>query len=299
MNRVSFFLAFCLLSLKGLGQPIADIEIRKYHIQKMIITLNSPYQKTVEEYTYSRKGKQLIYRTTDFDIYKQHPPGTWEWKSFYQDTFLIKQVVKVYHSKVKVVNSGVILYGYEKETPFRRLWRSEKIASGEIVEEHYFYNKQRRLDSISIFSNDSSYSNGIRYSGNNLFYKTVKPQKTAKYVYYPDGELRQSIECNNYYRPLHSLDSAGCIRNNYTKQGDTLVQEVKQWNYVGRALTYGHKQVVKDGWAVYEERYGEEKSITVVKKNKRGLVTEVQTITYPVGRKQWKTKIKYNYFFWN
>src|SRR5688572_29995977 len=157
------------LALISSAQLPPDSLIKKYKIKKTVVTISAPYQKMIYETIYDKNGRSHIYKGIELDIDNDTLLFSSEEVSVYRDTFLIKQRLTGYDSEGKVTDSGLITYSYDNKLPYMLLMKTESQSNGSQKLEKYFYNKDNKLDSISLFSNDSSYSNGVPF-GNKLFY---------------------------------------------------------------------------------------------------------------------------------
>src|SRR5688572_25844952 len=283
-----------VLSLISSAQLPPDSLIKKYKIKKTVVTISAPYQKMIYETIYDKNGRSHIYKGIELDIDNDTLLFSSEEVSVYRDTFLIKQRLTGYDSEGKVTDSGLITYSYDNKLPYMLLIKTESQSNGSQKLEKYFYNNDNKLDSISFFSNDSSYSNGVPF-GNKLFYISPKPFKSIKYFFDNNNELWQSVECPNHWPHLNTIDSIGCKKIVYSRNNDTLITYIAR--HYRRGVEYTEaKKLIKNGATIYEENEWGERIERVTVKDKGGLVIE-ESINYPEQPK-WKTKITINYYFW-
>jgi hypothetical protein len=293
----SLFTIFLLHSLIVLGQfPSDDSIIRKYKIKKTIVTMTTPYQKAIFESIYDKYGKEVNNKETNFELANEKETQYFSrLEFFYRDSFLVHQILRVYNTQGDITDSSLIEYKHSEKKPYRRLYKSTRWSNGKQELEQYWYNPEDQLDSILSLSNDSSYENGMRNAGVNLFYNTLRPFRTPKYLYNSNRELLQSLECDNYSFPLYSPDSIGCKKIVYSKSKDTIIQHISTWYRNRGKETTQYKLFQKNNLPIYEEtEYGEKVKISYIK-DKRGLIIEQSIITYPPGRKSSETKIKFEY----
>jgi len=292
MKLLSIIL-FTFFSLTGSAQLPPDSLIKKFKIKRTVVTISAPYQKMIFETIYDKNGRCFIYKESELDIEKDTLIYTSEQTSVYKDTFLVRQILKDYDSKGKTTDTGLMIYSYDNKMPYMLLTKSESWASGLQKVEKYFYNSYNKLDSISFLSNDSLYSNGTGF-GENLFYKSPKPFKAIKNLFDPNNELWQSVECPNNLPDLNTIDSTGCTRIIYSRQNDTLISDITRWHRREAENTRA-KQLIKNGFSVYEETEWGEKIESKYIKDKRGLVIE-QSMNFP-EQPRLNTKITFKYYF--
>src|SRR5688572_24188400 len=220
----------------------------------------------IYETIYDKNGRSHIYKGFELDIDNDTLLFSSEEVSVYRDTFLIKQSLTGYNSEGKVTDSGLIAYSYDNKLPYMLLMKTESRSNGSQKLEKYFYNKDNKLDSISFFSNDSSYSNGIG-PRQNLFSKTLKPSKAIKYSFDVNNELWQSVECPNYWPHLKTIDSIGCTKIVYSRNNDTLITHIAR--HYRRGIEYTQaKKLNKNGATMYEENEWGERIERVTVKDK-------------------------------
>jgi hypothetical protein len=295
--KTPFLIFFCFTSLFGISQILPDSVAKKYHISRVVSTVQNPFYKNSYTEYYNANGKVI----KDVRKSKGGDPQIEIRNYYYNDKGLLKKwEYKEYYER-KLMSGSQIICSYNKDN----LLISEVSTDNNkrITIDTFVYSKDLKTDTLFSFSNDTMIYKPAQNGYDFGVGKSLHLEKET-ITYYDSGRKKIRLSELDYRiknRCIHSRtigkpDSTGYRLIEYYNNADTTIEKETFWyctEGVQRIQINYNKFPTNSNVRIYES-FGRITEV-IEKRNALNFLTESVSITKVENKIESKIRTIYQY----